>query len=98
MSSILLCCRNICANVVTKFHFSRLLTDIAPKARETFWQAACGPHAHRALQKYTHGFHANRDHAMCNIQNRSIPVAQLTQLGKLSNENLLGIGVLKSSQ
>jgi hypothetical protein len=27
----------------------------------------------RALQKYMHEFHEDRDHAMCNIQNRSIP-------------------------
>jgi hypothetical protein len=36
--------------------------------------------ADRALQTYTHEFHADRDHAMCNIQNRSIPAVQLTQL------------------
>jgi hypothetical protein len=34
-----------------------------------------------------HEFHADRDHAMCIIQNRSIPAVQLTQLRKLSNEN-----------
>jgi hypothetical protein len=39
-----------------------------------------------------HEFHADRDHAMSNIQNRSIPVVQLTQLRKLSNKNL-GTGV-----
>jgi hypothetical protein len=40
-----------------------------------------------ALQQYMHEFHADRDHAMCNIQNRSIPELQLTQLRKLSNKN-----------
>jgi hypothetical protein len=50
----------------------------------------------RALQKYMHEFHANRD-AMSNIQNRSIPAVQLTQLQKLSNKNFQGTGVLKSS-
>jgi hypothetical protein len=35
---------------------------------------------------------------MCNIQNRSIPAVQLTQLRKLSNKNFQGTGVLKSSQ
>jgi hypothetical protein len=30
--------------------------------------------------KYMHEFHADRDHALCNIQNSSIPVVQLTQL------------------
>jgi hypothetical protein len=33
---------------------------------------------------YMHEFNADREHAMCNIQNRSIPVVQLTQLQKLS--------------
>jgi hypothetical protein len=45
-----------------------------------------------------HEFHADRDHAMCNIQNRSIPAVQLTQLRKLSNKSFQGTGVLKSSQ
>jgi hypothetical protein len=41
--------------------------------------------------KYMHEFHADRDYAMwdyamCNIQSRSIPVAQLTKLRKLSNK------------
>jgi hypothetical protein len=31
--------------------------------------------------------HADRDHAMCNIQNHSIPVVQLTQLRKPANKN-----------
>jgi hypothetical protein len=52
----------------------------------------------RAQQKDMHEFHADRDHAMCNIQNRSIPVVQLTQIRKLSNKILKGTGVLKSSQ
>jgi hypothetical protein len=43
-----------------------------------------------------HEFHAQRDHPMCNIRNRSIPVGpQLTQLRKLSNENFQGTGVIK---
>jgi hypothetical protein len=32
-------------------------------------------------------FHVGRDHAMCNIQNRSIPVAQLTEIQKMSNKS-----------
>jgi hypothetical protein len=40
----------------------------------------------RALQTYMHEFHADRDHAMRNIQNRTIPVVQLTQL-QLSMKN-----------
>jgi hypothetical protein len=44
-----------------------------------------------------HEFHADRDHAMCNIQNRSIPAVQLTQLRNLSNKNFQGTGVLKNS-
>jgi hypothetical protein len=31
----------------------------------------------RALQKYMHEFHGDRDHAMCNTQNRSIPASPL---------------------
>jgi hypothetical protein len=50
----------------------------------------------RALEKYMHEFHADRDHAMCNIQNRSIPAVHLTQLQKLSNKNFQGTGVLKA--
>jgi hypothetical protein len=42
--------------------------------------------------------HADRDHAMCNIQNRSIPAVQLTQLRKLSNKKFQGTDVLKRSQ
>jgi hypothetical protein len=38
-----------------------------------------------ALEKYTLKFHADRDHAMCNIQNHFIPVVQLTRLRTLSN-------------
>jgi hypothetical protein len=51
----------------------------------------------RALQKYMHEFNADRDHAMCNIQNRSIQAVQLTQLRKLSNKIFHGTGVLHSS-
>jgi hypothetical protein len=32
---------------------------------------------YRALQKYVHEFHADRDHAKSNSQNRSVPVVQL---------------------
>jgi hypothetical protein len=39
----------------------------------------------RVLQKYMHG-HADRDHAMCSFQKRTIPVVQLTQLHKLSTK------------
>jgi hypothetical protein len=42
-----------------------------------------------ALQKYMHEFHADRDDAICNIQTCSIPVVQLTQLQKLSNQNFV---------
>jgi hypothetical protein len=45
---------------------------------------------YRALQRYVHDFHAARDHAMCNIEHRFIPVVQVTQLRKLSNENFKG--------
>jgi hypothetical protein len=51
-----------------------------------------------ALQKYMHEFHADRDHAMCNIQTRSIPAVQLIQLRKLSNKNFQGTGILQSTQ
>jgi hypothetical protein len=57
-----------------------------------------GKQISKQLQKYMHEFHSDRDHAMCNIQNRSIPAVQLTQLRKLSNKNFQGTGVLKSSQ
>jgi hypothetical protein len=33
---------------------------------------------YRALQKYLHELHADRDHAKSNSQNRSIPGVQLT--------------------
>jgi hypothetical protein len=36
----------------------------------------------RALHKYMHEVHADRDHAMCDIQNRTILVVQLTQFPK----------------
>jgi hypothetical protein len=45
-----------------------------------------------------HDFHAEEDHDMCNIQDRTIPVVQLTQLQKLSTESFEGTGVLKSLQ
>jgi hypothetical protein len=41
-----------------------------------------------SMQKYMRKFHADRvHHAMCNIQNCSIPVVQITQLKKLSKKN-----------
>jgi hypothetical protein len=43
-------------------------------------------------------FYADTEHAMCNIQNRTIPVLQLTQLRKLSNENFQGMCVIKRLQ
>jgi hypothetical protein len=43
-----------------------------------------------------HEFHADRDHAMCNIQNRSIPVVQLTQLRKVSNKTFRALGFSKA--
>jgi hypothetical protein len=51
--------------------------------------------ANKALLKYMHEFHADRDHAMYNIQNRTIPVVQLTQLQNLFTKTFLGTGVLK---
>jgi hypothetical protein len=42
---------------------------------------------YKALLQYTHEFHADRNDAMCNLQNRTIPVVQLTQLQKLSTKN-----------
>jgi hypothetical protein len=41
----------------------------------------------RAQQKYMHEFHADRDHAVCNIHNRFIPVVQLKVLQKLSTKS-----------
>jgi hypothetical protein len=40
-----------------------------------------------------HEFHAHRDHAMCNIQNRTIPAVKLAKFPKLSTKNSSGIGV-----
>jgi hypothetical protein len=42
----------------------------------------------RALLKDMHEFHVDQDHAMCNIQNRTIPVAHRLQLKKLSVKNV----------
>jgi hypothetical protein len=41
----------------------------------------------RAHQKYMHAFSADRDHAMCNIQNRTIPVVQLIHSQKNVHNN-----------
>jgi hypothetical protein len=54
--------------------------------------------SYRSLQKYMHEFHADRNHAMCNIQNLTIPVVQLTQLQKTPTKIVWGTGVLKSLQ
>jgi hypothetical protein len=46
-----------------------------------------GSNASRALHAAAidmHEFHADRDHAMYNIQSRTIPAVQLAQLQKLS--------------
>jgi hypothetical protein len=43
----------------------------------------------RALQKYMHEFHADRDNAKCNVQNHTLPV-QLTQLQTLSTKYFEG--------
>jgi hypothetical protein len=51
-----------------------------------------------ALQKYMHEFRADGDHAMCNIQNRIIPVVQLIQFQRLQIKNLKGACVLSSLQ
>jgi hypothetical protein len=40
-------------------------------------------------------FRADGDHAMCNIQNRTIPIVQLRQLQKQSAKNFQGTGALK---
>jgi hypothetical protein len=45
-----------------------------------------------------HEFHTDRDLAMRNIQNCTIPVVQVTQLQKLSTMKVLGTGVLNSLQ
>jgi hypothetical protein len=58
------------------------MTDLLKRLHK---QEKKGKLANRALQKYMHEFHANRDHAMCNIQNRSIPAVQLTHHRILSN-------------
>jgi hypothetical protein len=52
----------------------------------------------RALQKHMHEIHADSDHAMCNIQNSTIPVVQLTHFQKLSTKNFEGTDVLKRLQ
>jgi hypothetical protein len=46
--------------------------------------------------KYMHDFHEDGDHAMCNIQNHTIPEVQLIQCKKLSIQNFKGTGVLFS--
>jgi hypothetical protein len=51
----------------------------------------------KALHKYMHEIHADRDHGMCNIQNRTIPVAQLTQLKKLSTKKQFGALVFSNA-
>jgi hypothetical protein len=52
----------------------------------------------RSLQKYMHAFHADRDNAMCNSQNCTIPVVQLTQFQKLSIKDFKSLGALNSLQ
>jgi hypothetical protein len=42
----------------------------------------------RLLHKYMHEFHADRVHAMCNIQNHTIPVVQLMEFRKLPIKNV----------
>jgi hypothetical protein len=80
-------CRRLQTRLSTKIHWPDSGLDVAnlsvghPSAI-TF----------RALQKYMHEFHVGRDHALCNSQNRFIPVVQLTQLRKLSNKTFKGTG------
>jgi hypothetical protein len=45
-----------------------------------------------------HEFRADRDHAMRNIQKRTIPVVQLTQRQQLSPKSFTCAGVLYSLQ
>jgi hypothetical protein len=42
------------------------------------------------MHNYIHDFHADREHAMCNIQNRPILVVQLAQVQKLSTKDFDG--------
>jgi hypothetical protein len=49
-----------------------------------------GVATNRPLQKYMDEWHEDKDHAMCNLQNRTIPVVQLTQLQNLSPREFLG--------
>jgi hypothetical protein len=68
--------------------------SIHPKLNSASVLIVKGLVAHGALHKYMHGFHADRDHAMCNIQNRSIAAVQKKQLQNLSNKkNFQGTGV-----
>jgi hypothetical protein len=93
----LMCKRSIVGDIMV-----RIITSVDHDQRSVVdkeqLHAVKSEGTHRALQKYMHEFHADRDHAMCNIQNRSIPAVQLTQLRKLSNKNFQSTGVLKSSQ
>jgi hypothetical protein len=50
-------------------------------------QDASGAGARQGARKYMPEFRAGKEHAMCNIQNHSIPVVQITQLRKLPNKN-----------
>jgi hypothetical protein len=52
----------------------RSLADFAFGTVQHVWGAAARS---KALQRYMHEIIADRDHAMCNIQNRTIPVVQL---------------------
>jgi hypothetical protein len=49
-------------------------------------------------QSYMHEFSADRDLAICNIQDRTIPVAQLMRFSKGLIINVKGTGVLSSLQ
>jgi hypothetical protein len=48
--------------------------------------------------KCMHGFSVGHDHAMCNIQNHTIPVAQLIRHQNVSIINSKATGVLSSLQ
>jgi hypothetical protein len=56
--------------------------------------------ANRAQQSCVNmqGVRAKRDHAMCNSQNRTIPVAQLIQFQELSFFRVSGTGILNGLQ
>jgi hypothetical protein len=49
---------------------------------------AAVPYYIQGTEKYMHGVHANRGRAMCNIQNRTIPVVLHALLQKLPTKKI----------